>query len=96
MKKQNKFLLFVGKIADVIILPSCLFAIFAFAVVLYYSIVAMVPILSNTSLLQDKMLYIGILVAITYSVMGFIEMFIKTFGETFRHLLKTQKEVSNE
>jgi len=89
-KKQRQS--FFDGLINALIAFSCIFAIVMLLVVLIYSIRYWnegYKILINTGVeLQQRMFFVGILIAIIGGNLFFLELFIKGFAETFRCLFK--------
>ena len=77
-----------SRIIDVLILVSCLVGIGIFLTMDYYAILFWRITYATTIGIQAQMFWTALLVAILYSSLSFIVIFINSFGETIKRFNK--------
>lgn len=78
----------ISRIFDVLILITCIVGIGIFLTMDYYAILFWRTTYATTIGVQAQMFWVALLVAILYSSMQFIVLFINSFGETIKRFNK--------
>jgi len=91
MDKKSKVRTIIGKIIDVPILLLDLSAIFSFIVITFYSLKYWQTIFFQLVTLESKFFWVGLIISILASAMYFLEIFIKDFAKSFKHLISKNK-----
>ena len=83
----------INKLFDIIIILTSLLVIFVMIWIMFSSIQVWLDIFNHAIDIKSKGFWAGILLAICSGTMYFVEIWVNTFGKTFRNLFPEKKKL---